>query len=225
LDTEDVVVHGEHVKVQRGGGSLGLDSDLSVIYTRKIAGTGRLMLLGFKGERIRIHTGHGGTGVVLEGLHGVEVLTRLLLEPVLTVENKLEGVDGTVGLLGPGVTTVGHLKHGGTRRARGNDETVTTRAEDGSRVGGHDLGGGREVPEVGARHGTVVGAENEFLDRVVVREADLLRGTGGGHSVGASVLHLLDEVLVALLRKSPTLLSVEVNVISPDLEGAVIGIQ
>jgi len=50
LDAEDVVVHGEHVKVRRGGASLGLDSDLSVIYSRKIAGTGRLMLLGFKGE-------------------------------------------------------------------------------------------------------------------------------------------------------------------------------
>jgi len=51
LDAEDVVVHGEHVKVRRGArATLGLDSDLSVIYTRKIAGTGRLMLLGFKGE-------------------------------------------------------------------------------------------------------------------------------------------------------------------------------
>ena len=226
MDAEDVVVHGEHVKVRRGAcGRLGLDSDLSVIYTRKIAGTGRLMFFGLKGERIRVHTGHGGTAVVLEGLHGIEVLTRLLLEPVLTVENKLEGVDGTVGLLGPGVTTVGHLKHGSTRRARGNDETVTSRAEDASRVGGHDLGGGREVPEVGAADPAAVGAENQLLDRVVVLEADLLRGTGGGHSVGASVLDLFDKVLMTLLRESPTILSVEVNVISPDLEGAVIGIQ
>ena len=84
------------------------------------------MLLGLKGERIRVHTGHGGTGVVLVGLHGVEVLTRLLLEPVLTVENKLEGVDGTVGLLGPGVTTVGHLKHGGHPKGPvGDDETTS----------------------------------------------------------------------------------------------------
>jgi hypothetical protein len=78
-----------------------------------------------------------------------------------------------------------------------------------SRVGGHDLGGGREVPEVGAADPAAVGAENQLLDRVVVREADLLRGTGGGHSVGASVLDLFDKVLMTLLRESPTLLSVE----------------
>jgi len=162
--------------------------------------------------------------VVLEGLHGIEVLAILLLKTVLAVENKLEGLDGTGGLLSPGGDSLGDLKLGGTRKGGGHDGRQTSR-ELGTSVGGNSLGGGGEVPKVGARHGTLVGAENEFLDRVVVREANLLRGTSGGHSVGASVLNLLNEVLMTLLRKSPTLLSVEVNVISPDLEGAVISIQ
>ena len=55
---------------------------------------------------------------------------------------------------------------------------------------------------------------------MVVREADLLGTTGGGNSVSASVLNLLNEVLVTLLGKTPTLLSVEVDVVGPDLERA-----
>lgn len=224
LDTEDVVVHGKHVKVRRGGASLGLDSDLGVIDAGEVARTGRLMLLGLESEGVRVHTGHGGTGVVLEGLDGVEVLASLLLEAVLTVEDELESVDGAINLLGPGVAAVGHLKKGSTRRAGGDDETVANRGEDGSGVGGHDLGGGREVPKVGTRHGTMVGAEDELLDRVVVGEADLLGVAGRREGIGAGVLNLLDEVLVTLLGEAATLLGVEVDVVGPDLEGGAIGV-
>ena len=224
MDTEDVVVHGEHVKVRRGGGSLGLDRDLSVIDAGKVAGTGRLMLLGLEREGVRVHTGHGGASVVLEGLDGVEVLASLLLEAVLAVEHKLEGVDGAISLLGPGGTAVGHLKHGSTRRARGNDETITSRTEDGGGVGGHDLGRGREVPKVGTRHGTLVSAEDELLDRVVVGETDLLGLASGREGIGTGVLNLLDEVLVTLLGEAATLLGVKVDVVSKDLEGGVIGV-
>tara|TARA_B110000459_G_scaffold83130_1_gene93411 strand:+ start:84 stop:584 length:501 start_codon:yes stop_codon:yes gene_type:complete len=166
---------------------------------------------------------------MLEGLHLVEVLTILLLETVLAVENKLEGLDGTVSLLSPDIGTIRsvgtELEERGTT-GRGGDESGSTGLKTGGAVGGHDsVDRGGEVPKVGTRHDSMVGAENQLLDWVIVREADLLGGTGIGHSVGASVLNLLNEVLVALLRESPTLLSVEVNVISPDLEGAIIGIQ
>ena len=59
MDAEDVVVHGEHVKVRRGGSSLGLDRDLSVVDPREVAGTGRLMLLGLKRERVAYTPGMG----------------------------------------------------------------------------------------------------------------------------------------------------------------------
>jgi hypothetical protein len=167
--------------------------------------------------------------VVLEGLHGVEVLAILLLETVLAVENKLEGLDGTVSLLSPDIGTIRSVVTEPEERGTtggGGDESGRTGLKTGGTGGRHNsVDRGGEVPKVGTRHGAVIGAENEFLDRVIVREANLLRGTSGGHSVGASVLNLLNEVLMALLRKSPTLLSVEVNVISPDLEGAIIGIQ
>ena len=224
MDAEDVVVHGEHVKVLRGGvACLGLDRDLSVVDPREIAGTGRLMLLGLKRERVRVHTGHGGTSVVLEGLDGVEVLARLLLEAVLTVKHKLEGVDGASSLLSPGSGTLSHLKLGSTGKGGGRDGRQTSRELSAS-VGGDDLISGSEVPKVGTRHGTTVGAEDELLDRVVVGEADLLGVAGRREGIGASVLNLLDEVLVTLLGETTAFLSVEVDVVGPDLEGGAIGV-
>jgi hypothetical protein len=62
--------------------------------------------------------------VVLEGLHLVEVLTLLLLEAVLTVEDELEGVDGTGELLGPGGTTTGTREEEGSTGLRGSHEHV-----------------------------------------------------------------------------------------------------
>jgi hypothetical protein len=76
-----------------------LDLDLSVINSREIAGSGGLVLLGLEGEGVGVDTGVGVTGVVVVGLHLVEILTGLLLEPVLTVEDQLEGLKGTRGEL------------------------------------------------------------------------------------------------------------------------------
>ena len=76
---------------------------------------------------------------------------------------------------------------------------------------------GGEVPHLGTGD-TRVEAPHQFLDGVVVREADLL-GLRRGDGVLTGVLHLLNEVLVTLLGKSATLLSVKVDVVGPDLEG------
>jgi len=181
------------------------------------------VLLGLQGEGVRVHTGARGTGVVLEGLHLVEVLTLLLLEAVLAVEDQLEGIDGTRGLLGPERTTGGTSEEkGGARLGRGHDHVrLGGTNED---VGGeHGLSGG-EVPEVGARHRTLVGAEDELLDGVVVGQTDLLGTRGGGEGIRTSVLELLDQVLVTLLGKAAALLSVEVHVVTPHLEGGAIGV-
>ena len=184
------------------------------------------MLLGLERERVRVDTGVGRTGVVVERLNLVEVLTRLLLEAVLTVKHKLEGVDGTDSLLGELLRAASraNLYHGGTRKRRG-DEAVGSL--NGGSIGLEDnlsvSSLGREVPET--LMVVVLGeTPDELLDGVVVREADLLGTTGGGDSVSASVLNLLDEVLMTLLSEAATLLSVEVDVVSPDLEGGVIGV-
>ncbi len=84
------------------------------------------MLLGLEREGVRVDTGVGATGVVVEGLHLVEVLTRLFLETVLAVEDELEGGEGTdffFGEVGLCCLTLTNHKHGGTR-GRGVNETV-----------------------------------------------------------------------------------------------------
>ena len=222
MDAEDVVVSGEHVEGGRVVEGVGHNLDLRVIDAREVAGTGGLMLLGLEREGVRVDTGVGAAGVVVVGLHLVEVLTRLFLETVLAVEDELEGVEGTDGFFGEGLgcgeTTQNHR---GTR-GRGVNETVRAIVvmRDEQLVGFEpDVGIGRrggEVPHTVVCLG-VGEAPHQFLDGVVVRQADLL-GTSGGNSVGTGVLHLLDQVFVTLLGEPATLFGVQVDVVGPHLE-------
>jgi hypothetical protein len=226
LNAEDVVVDSEHVEVRRVIVTLGRgDGHLRVIDAREVACTGRLVLFGLERERVRVDTSVGGAGVMVEGLHLVEVLTGLLLEAVLAVEHELHLTDGTDSLFCElrGTTTGTHLKERGTRHGR-RDERVGIR--DRGRVGlEDDLGIGslrREVPETLTV--IVLGeAPDQLLDGVVVREADLLGlangSVTGGNSVNASVLNLLDQVFVTLLGESPSFFRVQVDVVGPHLEG------
>ena len=218
MDAEDVVVGGEHVHGSRGTGSH-LDGNLRVIDAGEVASAGGLVLLGLEREGVGVHTGSGAAGVMVVRLDLVEVLTLLLLEAVLTVKDKLEGLELTGRLLG--VLRGGELggEQGG---AEVGDGHIAVGINVGL-VGGVGLEGNLgdkvvlgEVPQ-GRLRGGVGEAPHELLDGVVVREADLLGGTGI-NGIGTSVLNLLDEVLMALLRKSPTLLSVKVDIVGPDLE-------
>ena len=214
MDAEHVVVGREHAEGRLFGIRASLDGHLGVVNTREVARTGWLVLFWLEGEGVRVHTWHWGAGVVNEWLDGVEVLARLFLEAVLAVEDKLEGVEGTIAIFGE----VGafNRKHWGTREGAGDEAVGFSRgAEDVRGDSWRRVGG---VPGVG----TVIQAEDEFLDWVVVREALLHFGTGSD-GVGASVLHLLDEVFVALLRESAALFGVEVYVVGPHLEGLVLG--
>jgi hypothetical protein len=233
LDAEDVVVGREHVHDLRVGGTrLERHSDLSVVNTREVARTGRLVFFRLERERVGVHTRVRGTRVVVEGLHLVEVLTLLFLEAVLAVENQLESVERTRGE-GERSTFFGPLD-AGARRTDGKERgtgtfgnrhvAVTVRR----RVGFEDdgtsgRGVGGEVPVLGVGGATIVEAPNQFLDRVVVGQAHLLGGTGRD-GVGASVLHLLDEVFVTLLGEAAALFGVEVHVVTPDLEGGTVGV-
>jgi hypothetical protein len=202
------------------------DSNLRVVDTGEVTRTSRLVFLGLEREGVRVDTGEGAAGVVLEGLDLVEILTTLLLEAVLTVEDELEGGHRTLSLLGPGntgnVTRGGD--NGGTGRGRDGKRLITDGGGDirgtglkGDRV--RDTGSLTEVPEgIGGRTGE---APHELLDGVVVGEADLL-GAGGINGVNTSVLHLLDQVFVTLLGEAATLLSVEVDVVSPHLEDTLV---
>jgi len=220
LDAEDVVVDREHVHGGRVvGGTRGDNLDLRVIDAREVAGTGGLVLLGLEREGVRVDTGVGAATVVVVGLHLVEVLTLLLLEAVLAVKDELEGVEGADSLFGElGGGAIANLKHGSTRGGGGN-ERVRPVSRGLVRIE-------RDV-EVGRRSGevphTVVGlgvgeAPHQFLDGVVVREADLLGTTISGDGVGTGVLNLLDQVFVTLLGESATLFGVQVDVVGPHLE-------
>jgi len=158
--------------------------------------------------------------VVLEGLDGVEVLTLLLLEAVLAVENKLEGVEGTDLILIEGRAATdaeAETEHGGTISGEGDEGVGGGRGGGSVKLDIIIVGLSGEVPHRVLGEG-VGEAPHELLDGVVVREADLL-GLTRVNGVSASVLNLLDEVLMSFLRKTPTLLGVEVDVVGPDLEG------
>ena len=199
----------------RGGGTHG-DLDLRVVDAGEVAGTGGLVLLGLEREGVRVHTGVGVARVVVVGLYLVEVLALLLLEAVLAVEDELEGRKGTGVLLSE--------RLGGTAVGTGDVEGSTLSTNGNGTVGGGEvvknnlgvevLGG--EVPQ-GRLRRSVGEAPRKFLDWVIVREADLL-GRRGVNGVVASVLDLLDQVLVALLGEAAALLGVEVHVVGPDLE-------
>jgi len=199
----------------RGGGTHG-DLDLRVVDAGEVAGTGGLVLLGLEREGVRVHTGVGVARVVVVGLYLVEVLALLLLEAVLAVKDELEGRKGTRGLLGE--------RLGGTAVGTGDVEGSTLSTNGNGTVGGGEvvknnlgvevLGG--EVPQ-GRLRRSVGEAPRKLLDGVVVGEADLL-GRRGVNGVVASVLDLLDQVLVALLGEAAALLGVEVHVVGPDLE-------
>ena len=228
LDAEDIVVGREHVEVGRVARISGGDGNLRVVDAGEVAGAGGLVLLGLEREGVSVNTGEGAAGVVLEGLDLVEILGTLLLEAVLAVENKLELGHGTLSLLSPGLTAVVATggDNGGTGRSRDGKVKSTGSSVTGGAGSEGDLvrltDGLTEVPEgIGGRTGK---APHELLDGVVVGETNLLGGgvrrSAGINSVNTSVLHLLNQVFMTLLGEAATLLGVEVDVVSPHLEGA-----
>lgn len=212
MDSEDVVVRREHVEGTVR--SVTLDRNLRVVDSGEVTGTRWLMLFWLERKGVRVDPWHWGAGVVNEWLDLVKVLTVLFLESVLTVEDQLEGRQWTnevfVELL---IVRQNHLW--GTRR-RWGDEHVIVSGEYGDVRSDSNWCIGK-VPQVGT--GTDVSTPHQFLDWVIVRQSDLLGGVGRGQSISASVLDLFDQVFMTLLRESSTLFSVEVDVVTPHLQG------
>ena len=99
-DTENVVVGsidanlGSLDTLNSGVGENKLES--GVVNAGEVARAGWLVLLGAQGKGVHVDTGVGGGGVVLVGLHGVEVGPFALREAVLAVKLELSGDDGVV---------------------------------------------------------------------------------------------------------------------------------
>jgi len=222
LDTEDVVVRGKEMHcVDCSSRWLNRHRNLSIVNAREVACTSRLVFFRLEGERVRVHTRVRAAGVVGHRLHLIEVFTGLFLESVLTVEDKLELVERTNRRCTSGSTlfdparTGSRINEGGTGTL--GDGGVLT-----NRIGLENNTGsvGSEVPKSSVRGATVREAPNQFLDRVVERETNLL-GRRGGNGIGASVLHLLDKVFVTLLGEATTFFGVEVHIVTPNLEATI----
>ena len=220
MDAENVVVDREHVEgwgsQRRTSEVLELDRNLRVVDSGEVAGTGWLMLFWLERKGVRVDTWGWGAGVVLEWLHLVKVLTGLFLESVLTVEDQLESVNWTDGGSRSNGTIFLPRVGSGTEAKK----WLTGLTWDNLTVGAdrwvainNNVGGGRvgaEVPQTSGIGGAGVNTPDQFLDWVVVGQSDLL-GRVGRDRIGASVLHLLDQVFVTLLGESSTLFSVEVD--------------
>lgn len=203
-----------------------------IVDAGEVAGSRRLVLLRAQGEGVHVDTGIGVAGVVLEGLHGVEVRSLALGESVLAVKLKLGGDDRVIT---PAVHGVGSLgKHDGGAVSYGRLELVT--ADDGCGVGsGGELServlddikgvsvveglGTQQLEEVLATHKRVavvnVGIRlhnpHKFLARVVEVKLDAVGGRT--HRFITSELHLLDEVLVGVLGHLAALIGIKEDVV------------
>jgi len=238
LDAQDVVVDGEHllqgeVRLGSGAARLQVHGHLGVVNAREVASAGRLVLLRLQGEGVGVDARVRGAGVVQQGHVLVEVLAQLLLEAVLAVEHQLELVQrahllggvGAVALLHP--VAVGNAGDVGQQVRAANLVGQHSRAAESSGDGGHLDGRrvGGEVPQgvgVGRARGVRVGvAPDQLLHRVVEGQADQggTRLGRAGDGVTAGVLHLLNQVLVALLGEAAALLGVQVHVVGPHLNG------
>jgi len=218
LDSEDVVVRREHV--EGTGRSVTRNRNLRVVDSGEVTGTRWLMLFWLERKRVRVDPWHWGAGVVDEWLDLVKVLTGLLLESVLTVEDQLEGRQWTSNTfieLIPGVQE----QLWGTRRGW-VDEHVCGHIESGN-IGSDSNWCTGKVTQGGFRGDC--STPHQFLDWVIVRQSDLLGGVSVGQGVSASVLDLFDQVFVTLLCESSTLFSVKVDVVTPHLQGGEVGFE
>ena len=196
-DTENVVVGSIDANLgslDTLNGSVGENKlESSVVNARKVATAAWLVLFGAKGKRVNVDTGVGGCGVVLVGLHGVEVGAFTLREAVLAVKLELGGDDGVVAPAveeesgfgedeGAGIGDAGVLKVAANGRA--THVTLSVTGAFTSKVGGREPDGAGSGAAVGTGGGTLPPAGTVdvnsagIVEHVVVDEG--AGGEGGG---------------------------------------------
>jgi hypothetical protein len=157
------------------------------------------VLFGGEGEGVDVDTNGGDVGVVLEGLHFVEVAAFTDLEPVMSVELE-EGGDARV-LAGKAFNAgngVSRLKDGAIPPVRVVEGLLS--------VPGVDDG-------VIARHeGVALDNPDKLLNGVVEVELDLVGGGSDGFST--SELENINEVLVGDLGELAAFIGIKVDVVN-----------
>ena len=201
-DAEHVVVRRIHTHRGAGGRANRVvghrQQDGRVINTRQVASARGLVLLGLQSKGVHVDAHRRHVGVVLEGLHLVEVATLAALEAVVAVELE-QGVHRGVG--------AGEALHAGHGVARLQDGAVPP-------VGVVE----RLLALPRVHHVVVAGHEgialhnpDELLARVVEVELQLVGG--GGHRLAARELQGLNQVLVGHLGELAALVRVQVDVV------------
>ena len=221
MDSEDVVVRGEHVKSRLVRTRLRRNGDLRIVDSGEVTGTRWLMLFWLERKRVRVDPWHWGGRVVDVWVDGVKVLTALFLESVLAVEDQFEFFQWTRRFFI-------ELREADQRwRTRGTWDNRDVRGKIRRHQGRHRNRGVSKVPQlvgVTSNTGGFSGTPDQFLDWVVVRQSDLLGRTGSSQRVRTSVLDLFDQVFVTLLRESSTLFGVKVDVVTPHLQGVEVSV-
>ena len=129
--TQHIVVHGIDTDLSggssRNGGGREHELEHCIVNAREVATAGWLVFLRAQSKGVHVDTSIGGAGVVLVGLHHVEVGTLTLREAVLAVELEL-GSDARV--LTPAVHIEGGLReHEGAGVRDEGAQVVTTLGE------------------------------------------------------------------------------------------------
>ena len=223
MHTENVVVDREHLEGERREFTLGTASNrhLRVVDSGEVTRTSWLVFFWLEREGVRVDTRVWRTGVVGKWLHLVKVLTGLLLESVLAVEDQLGRRKRTnvfFNVVFVTAHTVTNNEQWGTGLGRADANVSTdwaTRGNDNLTV----TVLGTKVPQVVTSGETFSDTPDQFLDWVIVGQSDLL-GPRFRQGISTSVLNLLDQVFVTLLRESSALFSVEVHVVTPHLQAS-----
>ena len=157
------------------------------------------MLLRLESKGVDVDTNRGDIGVVLVGLHLVEVASFADLEAIVAVELEQRSDDRV---------TTSHALHAGDG---------VTRLQHGAVPPVREVEGLLTLPRVHysviARHeGIALDNPHKLLARVVEVQLELVAGAGDG--LGTSELEGLNQILVRDLSELAALISVEVDVVN-----------
>lgn len=165
--------------------------------TREVSAARWLVFFGLEGERVHVDTRRTrDVGVVLVGLHQVEIATNASSKSVVTVELDLSFLDWVSRQERAGVVVVEGSQHISIIRTLivGEDSHII------------NIGGSDEV--------FVLNNPDEFLHWVIEVHADLV--AGGGEVFSAGELELFDEVFVRNLGEAAAFIGIEVDIVNPE---------